>query len=304
MAAEAGEQLRVGRRTVAISHPGKALFSNPELTKLELARYYERVAPVMLPHLRGRPLALQAFPAGIEAKGFFLKSVPRHFPSWIETVEVPKRSGTLTQVLASEPATLVYLASQNVITPHVWLSRADQPRHPDRLVLDFDPSPGARFTDVRAAAREAGERLRDAGLVTYAMLTGSRGVHVVCPLRRGPDFTAVHRFTRSVAESLVAENPRRLTLEWHRADRGARIYVDVNRNAYAQHVVAPYGVRARPRAPVAMPIGWEELANPRLKPDRYTPRSAAARVREQGDAWQGISRHARRLPAPEPTGDS
>jgi bifunctional non-homologous end joining protein LigD len=224
--------------------------------------------------------------------------VPRHFPDWIDTAVVPKRGGTLTQVLAADPATLVYLAGQNVVTPHIWLSRADEPQHPDRLILDFDPSPGARFADVRAAAREAGERLRDAGLVTYAMLTGSRGVHVVCPLRRGPDFTAAHRFARGLAEAMVADNPRLLTLEWRRADRGARIYVDVNRNAYAQHVVAPYGVRPRPRGPVAMPIEWEELATSRLLPDRYTPRSAVERLRAQGDAWRTINRHARRLPSP------
>ena len=196
----------------------------------------------------------------------------------------------------------MFLVGQNVVTPHVWLSRADQPQHPDRLILDFDPSPGARFTDVRAAAREAGNRLRDAGLVTFAMVTGSRGIHVVCPLRRGPDFTAVHRFARAMAESMVAANPNRLTLEWRRADRGARIYVDVNRNAYAQHVVAPYGVRPRPRGPVAMPIEWDELSDSRLKPDGYTVRNAADRIDAQGDAWRQINRRARRLPAPDPPG--
>lgn len=290
--------LRVGRRAVSVSHPGKALFAHPALTKLDLARYYEQVGGAMLPHLRGRPLALQAFPGGIEAAGFFLKSVPRHFPDWIATAEVPKRGGTLTQVLADEPATLVYLAGQNVITPHIWLSRADEPTRPDRLILDFDPSPGAGFANVRAAAREAGARLRDAGLATYAMLTGSRGVHVVCPLRRGPDFTTVHRFARALAEAMVADDPRHLTLEWRRADRGARIYVDVNRNAYAQHVVAPYGVRPRPRAPVAMPIEWDELSEARLKPDGHTVRGAAARLADQGDAWRGINRHSRQLPHP------
>jgi bifunctional non-homologous end joining protein LigD len=290
-------ELRIGGHVVAISHPDKALFAAPRLSKLELARYYEQVAPAMLPHLRGRPLALQAFPNGIEDKGFFLKSVPRHFPSWIETAEVPKRGGSLIQVLADNPATLVYLAGQNVVTPHIWLSRADQPQRPDRLILDFDPSPGARFADVRAAAREAGERLRDAGLATYAMLTGSRGIHVVCPLRRGPDFTAAHRFARALADGMVADNPRQLTLEWRRADRGTRIYVDVNRNAYAQHVVAPYGVRPRPRAPVAVPIHWAELSESRLRPDRYTPESAIDRLGAQGDAWRDISRHARGLPS-------
>ncbi|MEO6858178.1 MAG: non-homologous end-joining DNA ligase [Solirubrobacteraceae bacterium] len=296
--------LRVGLRSVSVSHPEKALFTNPEVTKLELARYYEQLAGAMIPHLRGRPLALQAFPDGIGSPGFFLKSVPKHFPDWIHTVEVPKRGGTLTQVLADDAATLVYLAGQNVITPHIWLSRADLPPSPDRLILDFDPSPGARFADVRAAAREAGARLRDAGLATYPMLTGSRGVHVVCPLRRGPDFSTVHRFARTLAEAMVDADPRHLTLEWRRADRGARIYVDVNRNAYAQHVVAPYGVRPRPRAPVAMPIEWDELSEPRLKPDRYTVATAPRRLESHGDAWQNINRHARSLPRAKPQASS
>src|SRR6202011_778983 len=104
----------------------------------------------------------------------YRKSIPGHFPDWIATAEAPKKGGSLTQVVAEDPATLVYLAGQNVITPHVWLSRADNPHQPDRLILDFDPSPGVGFATVRAAARDAGDRLRDAGLVPYAMVTGSR----------------------------------------------------------------------------------------------------------------------------------
>jgi bifunctional non-homologous end joining protein LigD len=290
------ETLRVGRHEVEITHPGKALFTNPTITKLQLARHYERVADAMLPHVRGRPLALQAFPQGIDGHGFFLKSIPKHFPSWIKTAEVPKKDGSLTQALAENAATLVYLAGQNVVTLHVWLSRADMLRKPDRLILDFDPSPGVGFAAVRAAAREAGRRLHNAGLVPHAMVTGSRGIHVVCPLRRGPTFGAVHSYARTVAEAMVADDPGHLTLEWRKADRGARIYVDVNRINYGQHAVAPYGVRARPRAPVAMPIQWEELSNPRLKPDRWTVRTAADRLSSEGDAWSEMSRSARRLP--------
>ncbi len=289
-------ELRVGRRTVELSHPDKALFARPKITKLDLAHYYEQVAPAMLAHLRGRPLALEVFPAGVDRKGFFMKSAPPHFQSWIKTVKVAKRGGSLTQIVAEEPATLVYLVSQNVVTPHIWLSRADEPRHPDRLILDFDPSPGVGFAAVRAAARNAGQRLRDAGLVPYAMVTGSRGVHVVCPLRRGPSFGEVHAYARELAEQMVAEDPRRLTLDWRRADRGRRIYIDVNRINYAQHVVAPYGVRARPRGPVAMPIEWDELSDAKLKPDRFTVANAGERLRTHGDAWRGINRRARTLP--------
>jgi bifunctional non-homologous end joining protein LigD len=289
------EELRVGRRRVRLTSPDKLLFPAEGLTKLALARHYERVAPVMLPYVRDRPLALQGFPDGIEGQGFFMKSVPAHFPDWIARATMEKRGGTVTHVLARDAPTLAYLAGQNVVTLHTWLSRADEPRKPDRLIIDFDPS-GGSFADVRAAAREAGERLRGAGLATYAMVTGSRGVHVVCPLRRGPGFGEVHRFARGLAEEMVADDPRHLTLEWRKADRGSKIYVDVNRNAYAQHAVTPYAVRARPRAPVATPLHWEELAERALKPDRWEMRAIGARVDEAGDPWKGMSRRARALP--------
>src|ERR1700749_740088 len=166
------DTVTVGRRKVPFNHPDKVLFTDPDVTKRALAEHYENVAEAMLPHIRDRPLALQAFPEGIGAKGFFMKSVPKYFPDWIDTATVPKKGGTLTQVVARDAATLVYLAGQNVITPHIWLSRADDPRRPDRLIIDLDPSPGVGFAEVRAAARDAGDRLRDAGLAPFAMVTG------------------------------------------------------------------------------------------------------------------------------------
>jgi bifunctional non-homologous end joining protein LigD len=290
-----GEQLKVGRRTIGLSHPDKVLFPRAKATKRDLARHYERVAPLMLPYVRDRPLALQAFPNGIEGYGYFMKAVPDYFPDWIERVTVKKREGTVTHALAQDAATLVYLAGQNVITLHTWLSRADEPRRPDRLIIDFDPSDG-RFADVRAAAREAGERLRDAGLATYAMVTGSRGIHVVCPLRRGPSFTDVHRFARGIAEAMVEDDRRRLTLEYLKKNRGDRIYVDVNRNAYAQHAVGPYSVRSKPKAPVAVPLHWEELSDGKLKADRWTVANVGKRIDAEGDPWKGMMRRARSLP--------
>ena len=289
------EFLKIGRHDVKVTSPDKVLFPKAKLTKLDLARHYERVAPVMLPYVRERPLALQVFPAGIDGKGFFLKEVQDHFPDWVERVTVPKRGGTVTHALANNAATLVYLAGQNVITPHLWLSKADEPYKPERLIIDFDPSTGG-FAHVRAAAREAGERLRDKGLATYAMVTGSRGIHVVCPIRRGPGFGAVHKLARALAEEMVEDDPKRLTLEYKKVNRGSKIYVDVNRNAYAQHAVAPYGVRAKPRAPVAVPLHWEELSDSKLKPDRWTVKTIADRIESQGDPWKGMARSARALP--------
>jgi bifunctional non-homologous end joining protein LigD len=271
------------------------VFGDAGLTKLDLARHYAGVADVMVPHVRDHPLALHSFPQGVEGSGYFVKDAPKHFPDWIRTVEVPKREGgTIHHVLANDAATLVYLAGQNVVTPHVWTSRADRLERPDRLVFDLDP-PGGRFDDVRATARRLGELLLGLGLEPFAMTTGSRGIHVVTPVRRSADFDAVRAFTREVAEALVAEDPETLTVEHRRARRGERIFVDVGRNAYGQHAVAPYAVRPLGTAPVATPLRWEELEDPGLDPQGWTVRTIGARLEDAGDPWAGMARHARAL---------
>ena len=289
------EAVRAGRRRVRISHADRVMFPDAGLTKLDLARHYAAVAGAMLPHVRGRPLALQSFPQGVEGDGYFVKDAPAHFPDWIATVPVPKREGgTIRHVLARDAATLVYLAGQNVITPHVWTSRADRLERPDRLIFDLDPST-QQFGQVRAAARTLGDLLRDLGLEPFAMTTGSRGLHVVTPLRRTAGFEEVHGFARAVAEALVASDPEGLTVAFRKADRGKRIFVDVNRNAYGQHAVAPYAVRARPSAPVATPLRWEELGDDALDPQGWTIETIGDRLADGGDPWRGIAGRARAL---------
>jgi bifunctional non-homologous end joining protein LigD len=288
-------QVRAGRRTIDISSPDKLLFPDAGVTKLELAEYYASVGPTMVPYVRDRPITIHAFPSGIEKEGVYIKSAPRHFPDWIERATIPKRGGTVTHVLANETATLVYLAGQNCITPHIHLSRADEPDVPDRVIFDLDPPEGTSFADVRAAARAVGELLRERGYATYAMVTGSKGVHVVIPIRRGPHFAEVYQWAKAVGEEVAAEAPDKLTLEFLKANRDGRIYVDVRRNAYAQHAVAPYAVRPRPTAPVAMPIHWDELSARKLDPQGWTVRTVPERLEAEGDAWKGMARHARAL---------
>ena len=288
--------IRAGRRTVEISNPDKVLFPDAGLTKLDLAEYYARVAPVQLPHIRDRPMNLHVFPQGVEQRGFFLQDIPEHFPDWIERVTVPKRGGTVTHAVAREPATLPYMAGQNVITPHVWSSRVDMLDRPDHLVMDLDPS-GNAFSDIRAAAREAGDALRDKGLQPFAMVTGSRGIHVLVPLRRTAGYDRVRDFARTLAEELVDAHPDKLTLEHRIEKRGDRIYVDVLRNAKVHTVAAPYAVRPKPGAPVATPLHWDELSDRSLTPTRWTIETLFHRLDDLGgDPWGDLRRHARALP--------
>jgi bifunctional non-homologous end joining protein LigD len=288
--------IRAGRRRVPISNSGRMMFPDVGLTKLGLARHYADVAPAMLPHVRQRPLALQSFPQGVPGDGFFLKDVPRHFPGWIARVAVPKREGgTIHHPLANEAAALVYLAGQNVITLHAWTSRADMLERPDRLVFDLDPPSARRFAEVRAVARELGALLRDLRLSPFAMTTGSRGVHIVAPLRRYRDFETARSFARRVARVAAGANPAVLTVEHRLAKRGERIYIDVGRNAYGQHAVAPYSIRALPGAPVATPLYWEELDDRGLDPQGWSVASIGRRLADHGDPWASMSRHARSL---------
>ena len=279
---------------VEVPRPQKVLFPEAGLTKADLARHYREVAPAALPLLRGRPLNLQRFPDGIAAGGFMQQQAGRHFPPWIRRVRVAKEGGSVEHVVADDAATLVYLAGQAAITLHAWTSRADRLDRPDRVIFDLDPSRDD-FDAVRAAALETGALLRELGLEPFAMLTGSRGVHVVAPLQRRQDHDAALAFAREVAELLVARDPEGLTLEARKAKRGTRILVDVLRNAYAHTAVAPYAVRALPEAPVAAPIPWEELSDAGLGPRRYRVGALPASLLEDGGPWRDIARHARPL---------
>jgi bifunctional non-homologous end joining protein LigD len=288
------EKLRVGRLTIELSNAGKVLFPADGITKRDLADYYRGAAGLMLPLLRERPVSMTRFPDGIGAPGIVQKNVPGYFPGWITRARVRKEGGSLQQVIADKPATLVYLASQACIEVHAFLSRLGQIREPDQCIFDLDPPDDHRFSDVRACAL----RLRDLlsgelGLPAFVKTTGGKGLHVHVPLEPREDFDAVREFAREVAELLAARNPDLVTTEQRKDKRGPRIYADLMRNGYAQLAVAPYSVRARPGAPVATPLYWDEVADEGLSPGQFTLRTLPGRVRGTAPAagpWAGMAR--------------
>lgn len=174
------ERVRAGRHTVEISRPDKVLFPGDGITKADLADYYRAVARRMVPHLRGRPLMLERHPDGIDGPAFMQKNAPDHFPDWVHRAELPKETGTVTYVICDDTATLLHLADQACTTPHRFLSKADRPEHPDRLVFDLDPT-GEDFTPVRDAALGFRRLLDELELPSLLMTTGSRGLHVLVP---------------------------------------------------------------------------------------------------------------------------
>jgi len=278
----------IGARRIELSNLDKLLFPASGITKGELVGYYRRIAGVALPHYRDRPLTMQRFPDGIGKEGFFQKDAPGHFPAWIDRVELGKKGGTVRHVVANDAATLVYLANQGCITPHLGLARADRPDHPDRMILDLDPSDGD-FDKVRRAAKWAKALLDEIGLPSFVQTTGLRGLHVVVPLDRSAAFDEVREVARRLAAHLAERHCETLTVEQRKERRGNRVFVDYLRNGYGQTAVAPYAVRAIEGAPVATPIRWEEVDSARLGPRRTTIRTLFRRLGQTGDPWSAIA---------------
>jgi bifunctional non-homologous end joining protein LigD len=291
------QEITAGGITVPLSHPDKILFPDDKITKADLARYYADVADRVLPWLRDRPITMVRYPDGLTGQRFFQKNASSYFPDWIRRVEVGKEGGVVEHVICDKPATLVYLANQACIEIHGFTSRADRVDRPDQLVIDFDPPDTEHFGDVRRAALWARELLdTELGLTSYVRTTGGRGLHVHVVLDRRADFDTVREFTHHLADVLAARHPDVITAEQRKDKRGARIYVDVMRNAYAQTVIANYAVRARPGASVATPLSWREVETDGLHPGQFTMATERRRLDTHAgadDPWAdfGTIRH-------------
>lgn len=244
---------------VEISSSDKVIFPQNNITKGDMVSYYERIAPLMLPFLKDRPLTLQRFPGGINETGFYQKNAADYFPDYIETIEIDTEEGTNTQVICNDVKSLVYLANQGTVVFHTWLSRKDKLREPDKVVFDLDP-PADSFKRVKEAALLMREFLQEKGIEPSLMTSGKSGLHLYYSKRRGKDFDAVKEEVHSLAEEAATRHPDLLTTKLRKDQREGKIFVDYLRNAYAQTAVCPYSLRANKEAGVATPIAWEELS--------------------------------------------
>lgn len=276
-----------------ITHPEKILFPDDGITKGELAAYYEAIAPVMLPHLRRRPITMERYHRGISAPGFFQKDVSKGFPEWLERVEVPKHGGTVHHPIANDTRSLLWLANQNSITIHVWPSRTPNLYNPDICIFDLDPSKEDDFDALRAAALGLRDLLDELDLPSWIKTSGSKGFHIAVPLDGKSDFGEVARFAHSVGRIMVQRDPEHLTQEFSKADRGGRILVDTGRNGYSATFAATYTVRAKPGAPVSAPCTWDELERGDVRPRTFTLRTMAHRIAAVGDLWADMLRKKR-----------
>lgn len=289
--------IRLNGRSLELSHLEKLYFPQDGLSKGDVVEYYQRIASVMLPYLRQRPLTLQRFPNSIEDGGFYQKEAPSYFPDWIERVKIPVESEdeSQPQVVCNDTTSLVYLVNQGCITPHAWLSRVDNLRQPDRLIFDLDP-PGKNFDLVKTAARSLYKMLTDIDLTPFVMTTGSKGLHVTVPLDGQEDFDMVRDFARQLAEQLAQEEPDKFTIEIPKENRKGRLFIDYMRNAYAQTAVVPYAIRPLPGAPVATPLYWDELDRSDLHAQSYNVNNIFQRLGQKDNPWQNMDEYSRSLP--------
>jgi len=277
------------KRVIEISHPDKIWFPESGYTKAAIVQYYHDIAPHMVPFMQHRPLTMLRYPDGITGESFYHKDMPAYFPDWIDSVSVAKKEGGKTRyVVCNNAETLVYIANQGCITPHLWLSTVQALRKPDKLIFDLDPSTNYDFALVKQVAKKLYALLDSMRIPAYLMTTGSRGLHVVIPLAPyvPEDFSVIRGYARTIAQEIVNQMPNKVTLEARKEKRGKRLLIDVMRNGFGQTAVAPYAVRARPHAPVATPIEWDELDNSHLRSDLYTIKTIFKRLKSVGNIWK------------------
>ena len=283
--------------SATITHPEKVLFPDDGITKGDLAAYYEAMAPVILPHLRGRPVTMERYPAGIGEKGFWQKDVSRGFPEWLQRVEVPKKDGVVHHPIVTDLRSLLWITNQNTITQHVWASRVPDLIYPDICVFDLDPSQDDAAA-VRGAALGLRDLLEELSLPSWIKTSGSKGFHIVVPIDGKTDIDTVARFAGAVGTTFVSRAPDRLTQEFSKADRSGRIYVDTGRNGYSATFAAAYTVRAKRGAPVSAPCTWDEVERGEVAPATFTLRNMVDRVARLGDVWEDMEHHGRSLTGP------
>jgi bifunctional non-homologous end joining protein LigD len=275
---------------IAISNPDRVVIPGIKATKLDVARHYARVAPRMLPHVAGRPLAVVRCPEGVTATCFFQKHWPGKLPATLSSVKIRQSDGrTLPYVVVNDTAGLITLAQWGVIEIHPWGSRADDPDLPDRITFDVDPGPGVKWPEVVRAARDLRTLLTSIGLVPFLKTSGGKGLHVTVPLQRRIDWDVASSFCRAVAEHLSAEYPDRYLAKAAKAARKGRIFIDWLRNSRGATAVAPWSLRARNEGGVSVPVAWRSLQSLRSG-DQYR---IGATIR--GDAWRDIDAGARRI---------
>jgi DNA ligase D len=276
------------------SNLAKPFWPDDGLTKGDLLDYFDRMAPLILPELRDRPLTVIRYPDGAGGPGFYQKETPKYAPSWVRTLTLPSggKRGEVRYTVCNSKRTLMWLANQASIELHPWLSRLDRLERPTHVVLDIDP-PEGDFDRAVQAALLTRDVLADAGLHGVAKTSGSKGIHVYVPVPRRYDGDELTRAARRLAARAEEMEPDLVTVEFRKAARGGRVFLDWTRIGAGKHVAVVYSPRARPGATVSFPVAWSHLdgVSPQAFSIKTVPRLVGA-----GDPWRELMPAPQRLP--------
>ena len=285
---------------VRLTNLDKPLFPaedpHPQLTKRDLIRYYVSVGPTLVPYLAGRGLNLNRYPSGIGQKGFWQKDLPGHAPEWVARWDYTGHEGPKTYVVVDRVATLAWLAQEAAIEIHPWTSRTEAPQQPTYALIDVDPGPNTTWEEVLTLTRLYRAALEHLGVIGLPKVTGKRGIQVWVPVRDGYTFDDTRGWVEQLSRAVGQAVPELVSWEWTKRDRKGLARLDFTQNAVNKTLVAPYSARPAPGAPVSVPIRWEELDDPKLRPDRWTIRSVGERLVKMGDLFAPALELAQELP--------
>jgi bifunctional non-homologous end joining protein LigD len=282
-------EVAVGGRRVRLTNLSKPFWPELGLTKRDLVRYYAEVAPVLLPHVRGRAMVMKRYPNGAAGEFFFMKRTPSPRPPWLRTCAIEHASGNVIDFpVIDDLAALLWVVNLGCIDLNPWYARCDDVDRPDYLHFDLDPVPEADFAKVLESALLVREALEKLGMPCYPKTTGSRGIHVYVPIRRGPTQKQVWTFAKAFARGLEDARPELVTAEYRKAKRPpGRVLVDYNQNAWGRTLASVYSVRPTPSASVSAPVTWREIEKG-VTIDDFRIDNVPARVRRLGDLWNPV----------------
>jgi bifunctional non-homologous end joining protein LigD len=285
--------VEVGRRTIELSNLEKVLYHDLSIVKAEVIQYYHQIAPVMLKHIKNRPLSLVRFPDGIGGEFFFQKNKPKWAPEWIESTFLGSKEQKKEYILATEEASIVWLSNLACLEVHQMQTRKSEFATPDYIVFDLDPPEGYDFTEVVDIAMNLREDLEGFGYNVFVKTTGGKGVHILCPVEAKYSYDQCFEALKDIVSKYIQKDAR-TTLHIKKESRKGRVLIDIYRNRNSQTIISPYSMRGREEATVSMPLSWDELEQ--LKsPDIFTVKNVADQVITNGDAWEGIRSYSTAL---------
>ncbi|MDB5337048.1 MAG: ATP-dependent ligase [Planctomycetaceae bacterium] len=283
---------------VRLTHPDKLLYPEEKITKLELASYYRGIAQWILPHIKHRPLVLVRCPDGLGKESFYQKHPGIGTPDTFRQIPIRESNKTENYVLIDDVGGLISLAQIGALEVHAWGSQEDKLERPDRLIFDLDPSPEVTWARVVESAREIRKFLDELGLASFVKTTGGKGLHLVVPIERRHDWDEAKAFCKAVADAIVAVAPQQYTSNMSKAARTNKIFLDYLRNGRGATAIVPFSPRARPGAPVSMPLAWDELSS-EIRSDHFTIRNAMARLLKlPDDPWKELTAVRQSLSTP------